>query len=160
LRRDVLLSPVSFYKLPLQCHPTGYWMLDDIMHYQNANSNSRRIFANFGNMIRFEFKFAKAYTTFYVGIRIRIRRIVPSFSKFEFAEYSRIRIRIRIGRIFPTPGQYIVLDGIPLFNVDCHRLHSGGVQRGFSLERVNSPLSLDTSLRCQYVILTYCPLTL
>jgi hypothetical protein len=34
------------------------------------------------------------------------------------------------------------------------------LQRGFSLERVNSPLSLDTSLRWQYVILTYCHLAL
>jgi hypothetical protein len=31
-----------------------------------------------------------------------------------------------------------------------------GLQRDFSLERVNSPLSLDTSPRCQYVIVTYC----
>jgi hypothetical protein len=29
------------------------------------------------------------------------------------------------------------------------------LQRDFSLERVNSPLSLDTSSRCQYVIVTY-----
>jgi hypothetical protein len=28
------------------------------------------------------------------------------------------------------------------------------LQRDFPLERVNSPLSLDTSSRCQYVILT------
>jgi hypothetical protein len=35
-----------------------------------------------------------------------------------------------------------------------------GLQRGFSLERVNSPLSLDTSSRCQYVILTNCHLAL
>jgi hypothetical protein len=76
-------------------------MLDDIMHYHNANSNSRRIFANFGNMIRFEFGFAKANSNFYVGIRIQ--RIFPSFSKLEIDEYSRIRIRIRIGRIFPHP---------------------------------------------------------
>jgi hypothetical protein len=103
LRRDVLPSPVRFYKLSLPCHPTGYWMLDDIIHYHNANSNSRRIFANFGNMIRFEFEFAKANSNFYVGIRIRIRRIFPSFSKFGLAEYPRIRIRIRIWRIFPHP---------------------------------------------------------
>jgi hypothetical protein len=35
-----------------------------------------------------------------------------------------------------------------------------GLQRGFSPERVNSPLSLDTSSRCQYVIVTYCHLAL
>jgi hypothetical protein len=35
-----------------------------------------------------------------------------------------------------------------------------GLQRGFSLERVNSPLSLDTSSRSQYVIVTYCHLSL
>jgi hypothetical protein len=34
------------------------------------------------------------------------------------------------------------------------------LQRDFSLERVNSPLSLDTSSRCQYVIVTYCHLSL
>jgi hypothetical protein len=35
-----------------------------------------------------------------------------------------------------------------------------GLQRGFSLERVVSPLSPDTSSRCQYVIVTYCYLSL
>jgi hypothetical protein len=34
------------------------------------------------------------------------------------------------------------------------------LQRDFSPERVNSPLSLDTSSRCQYVIVTYCHLAL
>jgi hypothetical protein len=34
------------------------------------------------------------------------------------------------------------------------------LQRDFSLERVNSPLSLDTSSRCQNVIVTYCHLSL
>jgi hypothetical protein len=34
------------------------------------------------------------------------------------------------------------------------------LQRDFPLERVNSPLSLDTSSRCQYVIVTYCHLSL
>jgi hypothetical protein len=34
------------------------------------------------------------------------------------------------------------------------------LQRDFSLERVNSPLSLDTSSRCQYVFVTYCHLSL
>jgi hypothetical protein len=56
--------------------------------------------------------------------------------------------------------QYLVLDVIPLFNVDCHMLRSGKLQWDFSLERVNSPLSLDTSSRCQYVIVTYCHLAL
>jgi hypothetical protein len=35
-----------------------------------------------------------------------------------------------------------------------------GLQRGFSLEGVVSPLLPDTSSRCQYVILTYCHLSL
>jgi hypothetical protein len=35
-----------------------------------------------------------------------------------------------------------------------------GLQRGFSLEGVVSPLSPDTSSRCQYVIVTYCHLSL
>jgi hypothetical protein len=35
-----------------------------------------------------------------------------------------------------------------------------GLQRGFSLERVISPLSPDTSSRYQYVIVTYCHLSL
>jgi hypothetical protein len=35
-----------------------------------------------------------------------------------------------------------------------------GLKRGFSLERVISPLSPDTSSRCQYVIATYCHLSL
>jgi hypothetical protein len=57
--------------------------------------------------------------------------------------------------------QFLVLDVIPLFNVDCHRLHKWRVlQRGFSLEKVNSPLSPDTSSRCQYVIVPYCHLSL
>jgi hypothetical protein len=56
--------------------------------------------------------------------------------------------------------QYLVLDVIPLYNVDCHRLRSGRVAEGLSLERVNSPLSLDTSSRCQYVIVTYWHLAL
>jgi hypothetical protein len=34
------------------------------------------------------------------------------------------------------------------------------LQRDFSLERVNSPLPLDTSSRCRYVIVTYCHLSL
>jgi hypothetical protein len=34
------------------------------------------------------------------------------------------------------------------------------LQRDFSLCRVNSPLSLDTSPRCQYVTVTYCHLPL
>jgi hypothetical protein len=34
------------------------------------------------------------------------------------------------------------------------------LQGDFSLERVNSPLSLDTSSRCQMVIGTYCHLSL
>jgi hypothetical protein len=34
------------------------------------------------------------------------------------------------------------------------------LQMDFSLERINSPLSLDTSSRCQYVIVTYCHLSL
>jgi hypothetical protein len=34
------------------------------------------------------------------------------------------------------------------------------LQRDISLERVNSPLSLDTNSRCQYVIVTYCHLAL
>jgi hypothetical protein len=34
------------------------------------------------------------------------------------------------------------------------------LKRDFSLERVNSPPSLDTSSRCQYVIVTYCHLSL
>jgi hypothetical protein len=34
------------------------------------------------------------------------------------------------------------------------------LQRDFSLKRVNSPLSLDTSSRCQYVVLAYCHLSL
>jgi hypothetical protein len=34
------------------------------------------------------------------------------------------------------------------------------LQWDFSLQRVNSPLSLDTSPRCQYVIVTYCHLSL
>jgi hypothetical protein len=34
------------------------------------------------------------------------------------------------------------------------------LQRDFSLCRVNSPMSLDTSSRCQYVIVTYCHLSL
>jgi hypothetical protein len=34
------------------------------------------------------------------------------------------------------------------------------LQRDFSLERVNSLLSLDTKSRCQYVIVTYCHLSL
>jgi hypothetical protein len=35
-----------------------------------------------------------------------------------------------------------------------------GLQRGFYLERVIFPLSPDTSYRCQYVIVTYCHLSL
>jgi hypothetical protein len=35
-----------------------------------------------------------------------------------------------------------------------------GLQSDFSLERVVSPLSPDTSSRCQYVIVTYCHLSL
>jgi hypothetical protein len=35
-----------------------------------------------------------------------------------------------------------------------------GSQRGFSLERVISPLSPDTSSRCHFVIVTYCHLSL
>jgi hypothetical protein len=35
-----------------------------------------------------------------------------------------------------------------------------GLQRGFSLERVISPLSPDTRSRCQFVIVTYCHLSL
>jgi hypothetical protein len=34
------------------------------------------------------------------------------------------------------------------------------LQRDFSLYRVYSPLSLDTSPRCKYVIVTYCHLPL
>jgi hypothetical protein len=34
------------------------------------------------------------------------------------------------------------------------------LQRDFCLERVNSPLSHDTSSKCQYVIVTYCHLSL
>jgi hypothetical protein len=34
------------------------------------------------------------------------------------------------------------------------------LQRDFVLERVNSPLSLDTSSGCQYVIVTYCHISL
>jgi hypothetical protein len=56
--------------------------------------------------------------------------------------------------------QYLVMDVIPLFNVDFYRLHSCRVAEGLSLERVNSPLSLGTSSRCQYVIVTYCHLAL
>jgi hypothetical protein len=35
-----------------------------------------------------------------------------------------------------------------------------GLERGFSLERVISPLSPDTISRCQYVIVIYCHLSL
>jgi hypothetical protein len=35
-----------------------------------------------------------------------------------------------------------------------------GLQGGFSLEKVISPLSPDNSSRCQYVIVTYCYLSL
>jgi hypothetical protein len=49
----------------------------------------------------------------------------------------------------------LVLGANTLFNSYCHRLHSVGFLGGFYPVRVVSPLSLDTSSSCQYVILTY-----
>jgi hypothetical protein len=74
--------------------------------------------------------------------------LIPSFYWFFMCSFSF------------SCCQCLVLDVIPLFNVDCHRLRSARVAEELFVERVNSPLSLDTSSRCQYVIVTHCHLSL
>jgi hypothetical protein len=63
------------------------------MHYHNSNSNSRRIFANFGNMIRLKFEFAQANSNFYVGIRIR-RIFANSNTNSNWANFSPPLIKL------------------------------------------------------------------
>jgi hypothetical protein len=74
--------------------------------------------------------------------------LIPSFSWFFMCSFSF------------SCCQCLVLDVIPLFNVIVIGYVAVELQRDFSLERVNSPMSLDTSSRCQYVIVTYCHLSL